>query len=88
MEERVRGRPSRRVRHLQKLQYTDLLLGELLDQMEASGTWDDTMLVVVADHGISFTAHQEPRYVSPDNEAADDVVTAVHQGSRVSRAAS
>ena len=57
-----------RVRHLQKLQYTDLLLGELLDEMETSGAWDDTMLVVVADHGISFTAHQEPRYVSPDNE--------------------
>ena len=58
-----------RVRHLQKLQYTDLLLGELLDQMEAGGAWDDTMLVVVADHGISFTAQQGPRYVSDDNEA-------------------
>ena len=27
------------------------------------------MLVVVADHGISFTAEQAPRYVSHDNEA-------------------
>mgnify|MGYP001814666972 FL=1 len=58
-----------RVRHLQKLQYTDLLLGDLLDEMEAGGAWNDTMLVVVGDHGISFTAHQEPRYVSPENEA-------------------
>lgn len=58
-----------RVRHLQKLQYTDLLLGRLLDRLEQDGVWDETMVVVVADHGISFAAGQAPRFVSPDNES-------------------
>lgn len=57
-----------RVRHLQKLEYTDELLGRVLDGLDAQGIWDDTLLVVMADHGIGFSAGQRPRPVSPANE--------------------
>lgn len=33
----------------------DVLVGQLLDQLRASPAWDDTTLVVTADHGMSFT---------------------------------
>jgi hypothetical protein len=46
-------------RHLWQLQYTDALLGELFDQLQANGVYDDTAVVVVADHGVSF-ADQSP----------------------------
>ncbi len=62
--------PARfRARHLQKLQDADVLLGRVLDELDQLGAWDDTMLVVVADHGIGFTAGQRPRPVSAANEA-------------------
>jgi hypothetical protein len=57
-----------RVRHLQKLEYTDKLLGQILDGLDERGVWDDTLLVVVADHGIGFSVGQRPRFVSPGNE--------------------
>jgi hypothetical protein len=43
-----------RERHLLQLRYTDRLLGALLARLRATGTLDDTLLVVTADHGISF----------------------------------
>jgi hypothetical protein len=43
-----------RERHLLQLRYTDRLLGALLDRLRSTGTLDDTLLVVTADHGISF----------------------------------
>ena len=33
---------------------TDLLIGELVTTMKASANWDNTMIVVTADHGITF----------------------------------
>lgn len=57
-----------RTRHLQKLEYADELIGRILDGLEERGIWDDTLLVVMADHGIGFSAGQRPRPVSPANE--------------------
>jgi hypothetical protein len=45
-----------RQRHLLQLQYTDRLLGETLDAMRAGGTYDESLIVVTADHGVSFAA--------------------------------
>lgn len=41
-------------RMLLQLGATDLLLGRLVEQLEANGVWDEAIVVVVADHGISF----------------------------------
>jgi hypothetical protein len=44
-----------RERHLVQLQYTDRLLGTLLDRLERLGTYDGSLVVVTADHGIAFS---------------------------------
>jgi hypothetical protein len=50
-----------RERHLLQLRYTDRLLGELLTRLRDTGTFDDTLLVVTADHGIAFQPGQPVR---------------------------
>jgi len=41
-------------RLLLQLGATDRLLGELMDVLEANGVWDEAVVGVVADHGVSF----------------------------------
>lgn len=41
-------------RHLLQAQYTDALLGRLLDRLKEADLYDDSVVVVVADHGIAF----------------------------------
>jgi hypothetical protein len=43
-------------RHLLQLGYTDKLLGELLAKLERTGRYERSLVVVTADHGISFRA--------------------------------
>lgn len=43
-----------RQRHLLQVAYTDRLLGDVIDRMEKQGIWDDALVVVTADHGMSF----------------------------------
>jgi len=45
-----------RQRHLLQLQYADRLVGETVDAMRASGTYDESLIVLTADHGVSFAA--------------------------------
>jgi hypothetical protein len=55
-------------RYLLQLGYADRLLGRLMRRLEAQGMYDDTMVVVTADHGIAFQAHVETRRrTSPSN---------------------
>lgn len=42
------------LRHLLQLQYVDAWLGAMLDQLQATGLWNKAIVVVTADHGISF----------------------------------
>ena len=48
-------------RHLLQLGYTDRLLGEYLDRLEAIGDFDRAMVIVAADHGITFVAGEHSR---------------------------
>jgi len=41
-------------RHLLQAQYTDQLLGGVFDAARASGDYDDSLIVITADHGNSF----------------------------------
>lgn len=58
-------------RHMLQLAYTDRLLGILIEQMEATGLWDDALVVVTADHGNSFVPGTKGRVMEtrPDVEA-------------------
>jgi hypothetical protein len=54
-------------RHLAQLMYTDELLGEILDAMDAADVWDDAVVVVTADHGEAFIAGEPRRRVTSGN---------------------
>ena len=58
-------------RHMLQLAYTDRLLGTLIERMEATGLWDDALVVVTADHGNSFVPGTKGRVLEarPDVEA-------------------
>lgn len=54
-------------RHLLQLGYADRLLGRLVARLRATGLYDRALLVVTADHGVSFRAGQKRRPLSPAN---------------------
>jgi hypothetical protein len=54
-------------RHLYQLGFLDTMLGRLFDQLDRSGQWDETMVVVVADHGTSFVPGEHRRWPKEDN---------------------
>jgi sulfatase-like protein len=54
-------------RHLLQLQATDRLLGRLLDRLHAVGIYDQALVAVVADHGISFRLGHDRRLVRAAN---------------------
>ncbi len=54
-------------RYMAQARYTDSLLGKLLDQLKASGRYDDTLVVVTADHGRSFRKDSHWRGLDRDN---------------------
>jgi len=56
-------------RHLLQLEYTDRQLGRLLRRLESGGLWDRALVVVVADHGVSFRAGEGRRPLTADNLA-------------------
>ena len=54
-------------RHILQTQYADTILGQVVDRMQEEGIYDEALLVVVADHGITIRPgidHQ--RIVTPD----------------------
>jgi hypothetical protein len=54
-------------RHLLQLGYADRVLGRLLDRLRATGLYDRAVLVVTADHGVSFRAGEKRRPLSDAN---------------------
>ena len=56
-------------RHLLQVGYVDLLLGRILDRLEATGLYEDALIVLVADHGTSFRPHGERRRIHGGNMA-------------------
>jgi hypothetical protein len=47
-------------RHVLQVGYTDRLVGELIDRLKAQGLWDKAIVVITADHGISFRVKPGP----------------------------
>lgn len=49
------------LRHLLQTGFADRLLGKALDRLEQRGLYDDALIVVMADHGVSFKKGQFDR---------------------------
>ncbi|MCB9388260.1 MAG: sulfatase-like hydrolase/transferase [Acidimicrobiia bacterium] len=58
-------------RDLLQVGYVDTMLGQMIDALESSEQWDDALVVVVADHGVSFEAGMPRR--APRPETFDDI---------------
>lgn len=54
-------------RHLLQLGYADRVLGRLLARLRQTGLYDRALVVVTADHGVSFRAGQKRRPLSDRN---------------------
>ncbi|MDZ7734219.1 MAG: sulfatase-like hydrolase/transferase [Acidimicrobiia bacterium] len=54
-------------RHLLQAEYTDRLVGEILDELRSSGRYDESLVVVTADHGASFLPETPVREVTEEN---------------------
>lgn len=63
-----------RQRHLAQLGYTDGLIGQTLDVLRSSGRYDDALLVVTADHGVSFTQGAQGRGMGAVEAAPAEVL--------------
>ncbi|MFO1002147.1 MAG: sulfatase-like hydrolase/transferase [Planctomycetaceae bacterium] len=59
-------------RYLIQVQYADLCLGRILDRLEESGDFDESMIIVTADHGIAFRAGCSRR--EPQAETLSDLI--------------
>ena len=69
-------------RHLLQVGYTDRLLGTFIDRLHATGLWDKALVVVTADHGISFRGGDLRRDPSKTNLGRPRVHPAVRQAAR------
>jgi hypothetical protein len=56
-------------RHLLQTGYTDRLLGKFLRRLHRTGLWDKALVVVTADHGISFRGGDLRRHATRRNLA-------------------
>ncbi|WP_274716502.1 sulfatase-like hydrolase/transferase [Thermoleophilum album] len=56
-------------RHLWQTAYADRLIGKLIDGLRKSGLWERAVLVVTADHGVSFTPGVSRRVPQRENWA-------------------
>jgi sulfatase-like protein len=54
-------------RHLLQLAYADRVLSRLVARLKASGLYDRALVIVTADHGVSFRAGQKRRPLSSVN---------------------
>jgi hypothetical protein len=56
-------------RHLLQLGFTDRLLGKFLRRLHRTGLWDKALIVVTADHGVSFRGGDLRRHPTRTNLA-------------------
>ncbi|CAN5319634.1 hypothetical protein BH20ACT3_BH20ACT3_03240 [soil metagenome] len=59
-----------RTRHLLQLQWTDRLLGAIIDRLEELDRWDDAVVVVTTDHGVAFEPGEGMRILRPGSQVA------------------
>ncbi|MGI9602466.1 MAG: sulfatase-like hydrolase/transferase [Acidimicrobiales bacterium] len=57
-------------RHLMQLQYTDRQLANIMSTLQARDRWDDALVIVTADHGVSFGIDDPIRGLGVANDPA------------------
>jgi hypothetical protein len=57
--------------HLAQVGYADTVVGELITELEQAGLYDDTMIVIMADHGIAVRPDIEHRRVVTEETVGD-----------------
>jgi Sulfatase len=60
---------SGRQRHLLQLQAADRLLGDVIAKLKRIGAYDQSLIVVTADHGVAFSSQSSIRGVSKTNSS-------------------
>ena len=53
-------------RHLLQMEYTDRLLGQLFEALQQQGLYDDSLIVIAADHGVSFNLETPMREITAE----------------------
>jgi hypothetical protein len=61
-------------RHLLQVGYVDTFLGQLLERLEIEGLFDRALVVVTADHGVSFRPGLRHRALQRENKNAGDIL--------------
>jgi hypothetical protein len=61
-------------RHIAQVGYTDRLLGEMLARLKETGLYDRALVVVTADHGVSFTNGAQGRGMGAVRPAPEEVL--------------
>jgi hypothetical protein len=61
-------------RHLAQVGYTDRLIGEMVTRLKQTGLWDRAVVVVTADHGVSFTNGAQGRGMGAVGPAPEEVL--------------
>jgi Sulfatase len=56
-------------RHYLQTGFTDLMLRQLWDKLKREGMWDDSLIVVLADHGVAFPHDRQRRRLSRETAA-------------------
>lgn len=59
------------LRHLLQVRYVDAFVGRLMDRMKELGLWDDSLVVLVADHGVSHWPGRPRRNPEAAGQTAD-----------------
>jgi hypothetical protein len=54
-------------RHLLQLAFTDRLIGQVVQRLKDQGLWDRSLVLLTADHGVSFTPGQPRRRLGDRN---------------------
>jgi hypothetical protein len=54
-------------RYLLQTEYTDRALGYIMRRLRKTGIFDKALVIVLADHGVSFRLQQPRRYPTPGN---------------------
>ena len=67
-------------RYILQTMYVDTEIGRMIDTLEERGWFDQALIVLVADHGVSFSTGEHVRFIAEATAHETDSGTAVDQG--------
>jgi hypothetical protein len=55
-------------RHLLQVGYVDTLIGKMISKLKHEGVYDQTLIIITADHGVAFIPGDSRRKLTPENK--------------------